>query len=65
MTKIKRIFLGVPAFAIGMFLVAGCGGKNDAINQAENKDASTAFPSPASPRPKTSPSRDSFMVCRS
>lgn len=47
MTKIKRIFLGVPAFAIGMFLVAGCGGKNDAINQAENKDAVNGVPVPS------------------
>ena len=39
MTKLKRMFLGVTGFAIGMFLVAGCGEKNDAINQAEKKDA--------------------------
>ena len=47
MTKIKRMSLATIAFAIGTFLVAGCGGKNDAINQAEKKDAINGVPVPS------------------
>ncbi|MGB2625419.1 MAG: DUF1254 domain-containing protein, partial [Candidatus Acidiferrum sp.] len=47
MTKMKKIFLSIPAFTIGLFLVAGCGGKNDAINQAEKKDAVNGVPVPS------------------
>lgn len=47
MTKMEKIFLGVPVFTIGLFLVAGCGGKNDAINQAEKMDAVNGVPVPS------------------
>ncbi|MGB8800628.1 MAG: hypothetical protein WCC97_08070 [Candidatus Acidiferrales bacterium] len=46
MTKLKRIFLGGAGVAVVMFLIAGCG-KNDAINQAEKKDAINGIPVPS------------------
>src|SRR5450432_234352 len=39
MTKIREIFFEATVCALGVFLVAGCSSKNDAINQAEKKDA--------------------------
>ncbi len=44
----KRIFVGaLSASTIALVLIAGCGGKNDAINQAEKKDAINGVPVPS------------------
>lgn len=44
----KRIFVGaLSASAIALILIAGCGGKNDAIDQAEKKDAINGVPVPS------------------
>ncbi len=44
----KRIFVGaLSASTIALILIAGCGGKNDAINQAEKKDAINGVPVPS------------------
>ena len=44
----KRIFVGaLSASTIALVLIAGCGGKNDAINQAEKKDSINGVPVPS------------------
>jgi hypothetical protein len=47
MTKIRRILSKAAVCAFGLFLLAGCGSKNDAINQAEKKDAIKGVPVPS------------------
>ena len=47
MTKMRKIFFATTVCALGLFLVAGCGSKNDAINQAAKKDAINGVPVPS------------------
>jgi hypothetical protein len=48
MRTTKRIFLGaLSASTIAVVLLAGCGSKNDAINQAEKKDSINGGPVPS------------------
>ena len=47
----RRFFSGVLGIAIGLGLLAGCGKKDDPINQAEKKDNSMNC---AAPRQMTS-----------
>jgi hypothetical protein len=42
----RRFFSGVLGIAIGLGLLAGCGKKDDPINQAEKKDVAKGVPAP-------------------
>jgi hypothetical protein len=54
MGNTKRILLGaLSASIIASVLVAGCGGKNDAINLAEKKDVINGIPVPRLAETKT------------
>src|SRR6267142_1264998 len=43
----RRFFSGVLGIAIGLGLFAGCGKKDDPINQAEKKDATKGIAAPS------------------
>ena len=67
-TSRKRLILDgflISAFFIAVSLGTGCGGKNDAINKADKKDAINGVPVPSLVRPKTLLNRDLFTACRS
>jgi hypothetical protein len=43
----RNSFCAAQAVALSVFLIAGCGSKNDAINQAEKQDAINVIPVPS------------------
>ena len=47
MPKIRRTFFSATLCASALLFLAGCGSKNDAINQAEKKDAINGVPVPS------------------
>jgi hypothetical protein len=46
LTSQRNFLRAVQAVALSLFLIAGCGSNNDAVNQAGKKDASNGVPAP-------------------